>query len=179
VVGSIGFSLVSLFVFGTVAFAHSWMYEQLTVLGAFIAWLALFILLGGTALSPLVVAPHGRLRFYSLFASAFLAYGVSWIIAYFTFRNTVGEWLGSFVGSVSMAVVFAAGFRTMRSLPTFSALLFIANSIGYFVGALPYYALGKPFGLMIWGTLYGLCVGAGLGSVLYFAQTRATNAVSP
>ncbi len=178
VTGGIGFCLVSLCVFGTVAFAQRWMYDRLGVTGAYLACMTLFILLGGMALIPLV-GTRRLLRFYVMFAAAFFSYGISWMAAYFTFKNAVGEWLGSFAGSVSMALVFAAGFGVLRSAPLLSALLFVANSIAYFLGSVFYYSFGKPAGLLLWGAFYGFCLGAGLGAVLYTAQSqRASGSLS-
>src|SRR6201991_514259 len=72
--GGIGFSVVSLCVFATVAFAERWMYQNLGLPGSYLAWIALFILLSGAVFGSLVV-DHWRLpRFYLLFALAFFAY---------------------------------------------------------------------------------------------------------
>lgn len=172
VTGGIGFSIASLCVFATVAFAQKWMYDHLSVTGAYIAWITLFILLGGGALFPLAGGRWRLLRFYAIFGAAFFLYGISWMAAYFTFRNAVGEWLGGFVGSVLMALVFAAGYGALRSAPLLSALLFIASSIGYFLGSIIYYSLDKPVGMLLWGVVYGFCFGAGLGGALCLAQSR-------
>ena len=174
IVGAIGFSITSMAVFGSVAFAQRWFYDRLGVTGAFLAWLALFILLGGRLLSPLAAGALSLLRFYALFGSAFLAYGISWIAAYFTLKNAAGEWLGSLVGSVLMAVVFAAGLNALRSAPILSTVLFVANSIGYFLGSVIYYSLGKPIGLLLWGGFYGVSLGAGLGAAFSLAQSKQT-----
>ncbi|HEX5731944.1 MAG TPA: hypothetical protein VF131_03835 [Blastocatellia bacterium] len=171
VTGGIGFSLVSLCVFATVTFAQRSMYDRLGVTGAYIAWMILFMLLGGIALFPLVVGKRRLLRFYAMFGAAFFMYGISWMAAYFAFNRGAGEWLGSFAGSVSMALVFAAGFRVMRTAPLLAAILFVANSVGYFLGSVFYYTYGRPGGLLLWGAFYGLCLGAGLGAVLYIAQS--------
>jgi hypothetical protein len=172
ITGAIGFCLVSLCVFATVAFAQNWMYKHLSVFGAYIVWIALFILLGGKALSPLVIGPRRPLRFYALFGTAFFVYGISWMESYFTLPNTMGEWIGSLAGSVSMALVFAAGFKALRSTLVLSAVLFVANSIGYFGGLIFYSPLGEITGLLVWGAFYGLCLGAGLGAVIYIAQSQ-------
>ena len=119
--GGIGFSIASLCVFATVI-AQRWMYRHLGVIVTYIVWIALFILLGGRALSSLVVDTRRRGRFYVVFGLAFFAYGISWMAAYFTFRNAVGEWLGSLVGAVCMALVFAAWFGVLRSAPLFGDL---------------------------------------------------------
>jgi hypothetical protein len=169
-IGGLGFGVVSLCVFATVAFGERWMYRNLTVIGAYVAWTLLFILLGGAVLGSLVVGRWRLPRFYLLYGLAFFMYAVGWVIAYFALSDPVNEWLGSLAGSVLMALVFAAGFGVMRSALKFSALLFIANSIGYFSGAMLYASVGGSTGLLLWGLLYGLFLGAGMGAVLHFAQ---------
>jgi hypothetical protein len=62
----------------------------------------------------------------------------------------------------------------MGSVFQFSALLFIANSIGYFIGAILYARIGGSTGMLLWGVVYGLCLGAGMGAVLHFAQRWTT-----
>jgi hypothetical protein len=169
--GAAGFSLVSLFVFATVAFGQRWMYHHIGVTGAYLLWIALFIVLGGTALSRLVVGRR-LLGFYALFGAAFFVYGVSWTACYFWRSNAAGEWIGSLVGSVLMALVLAAGFRWLRSAPVLSVVLFVANSLGYFLGSFFFYSLSEPAGLLVWGVVYGACVGAGLGAALYLVQSK-------
>src|SRR5688572_28565153 len=115
VTGAIGFGVVSLVVFATVAFSERWMYQRLTVTGAYLVWTALFILLGGGALGSMVVGRWRLPKFYLLYGLAFLLYAVGWIAAYFTLHGTRGEWAGSLAGSILMGLVFAAGFNTIRS----------------------------------------------------------------
>jgi hypothetical protein len=173
--GAIGFGIVSLIVFATVAFAERWMYTNLTVLGAYLAWTVLFILLGGGALGSLVVG-HWRLpKFYMLYGLAFFAYAVNWMAAYFILRGTAGEWVGSLAGSLLMAVVFAAGFEALRSTPKFTLILFVANSAGYFLGSALNNAVRGPSGMLLWGVAYGLFLGAGIGAVLYYAQVKRSS----
>ena len=174
ITGAIGFSLVSLCVFATVAFAERWMYTNLSVLGAYVAWTALFILLGGSALGSLVVDRWRLPKFFLLFGLAFFAYAAGWVFAYFVWRGTTGEWIGSLAGSILMAAVFAAGFGAFRSILKLSALLFVTNSVGYFLGS----ALNDSFrgrsGMLMWGMVYGLFLGAGIGAVLQLLQTEST-----
>jgi hypothetical protein len=109
-------------------------------------------------------------KFYLLYGIAFFAYAVGWVGAYFTLKGKAGEWVGSVAGSVLMAFVFASGFGAIRSIMKLSAILFVANSLGYFAGsALNDYVGGKG-GMLLWGILYGLCLGAGIGAVLHLAQ---------
>ena len=169
-IGGLGFAVVSLCVFATVAFGERWMYRNLTVIGAYLAWTVLFIALGGAVLGSLVVGRWRLPRFYLLYGLAFFVYAVGWVVAYFALPSPSNEWLGSLAGSVLMALVFAAGFGVMRSALKFSVLLFIANSIGYFSGAMINASVGGRTGMLLWGLLYGLCLGAGIGSVLHFAQ---------
>ena len=72
VTGAIGFCVVSLCVFATVAFAERWMYQNLGVFGSYIAWTVLFIVLSGAVFGSLVVVDRWRLpKFYLLWAVAF------------------------------------------------------------------------------------------------------------
>ena len=170
--GGLGFGVVSLVVFATVAFAERWMYTNLGVVGAYLAWIALFIVLGGGVLGSLVVGRWQLPKFYLLFGLAFFAYAAGWVVAYFAFRGVLGEWLGSFAGSLLMGSTLAAGFGVASSAPKLSIVLFAANSVGYFLGSALNDSVGGSPGMLLWGTAYGVCFGAGLGAVLYLAQTQ-------
>lgn len=172
--GALGFCLVSLCVFATVAFAERWLYAHLGLLGSYLTWTALFILLGGGALGSLVTGRRRLPRFYLLFGLAFFAYAAGWVGAYFALRGTVGEWAGSLAGSLLMGSVLAVGFGVARSALNLSAALFVANSVGYFLGSALNNSVGGRAGMLLWGAVYGLCLGAGLGAALYLAQARRT-----
>jgi hypothetical protein len=171
-IGAIGFCAVSLCVFATVAFAERWMYANLGLYGSYLAWTALFIVLGGGVLGSLVVGRWRLPKFFLLYGLAFFAYAVGWVGAYFTLRGTAGEWIGSLVGSILMALVFAAGFGVLRSILKLSVLLFVANSLGYFIGSALNESVGGKAGMLLWGAVYGLFLGAGIGAVLHLAQVR-------
>jgi hypothetical protein len=170
--GALGFCVAGLCVFATVASAERWMYERLGLYGAYVVWTALFILLGGGALGSLAVGRWRLPRFYALFALAFLAYAAGWVGAYFTLRGAAGEWVGALAGCVLMGSVFALGFGVLRSTPKLSAVLFVAHTVGYFLGAALNGAVGGLAGMLLWGAVYGLALGAGLGAVLHLAQAR-------
>jgi hypothetical protein len=173
VTGALGFSAVSLCVFATVAFGERWMYTHLGALGAYLGWTALFILLGGAVLGSLVSGRWQLPKFYLLYGLAFFLYAAGWIAAYYSLRGVLGEWLGSLMGSILMALVFALGFKTTHSIFKFSVILIVTNSIGYFLGsALNDYVTSKA-GMLLWGVVYGLCLGAGMGVVLYLAQKES------
>ena len=176
--GSLGFFGASLLVFSTVAFAGYWMYENLGEGLAYAVWAALFILAGGAVLSRLVIGPGALLRFYPLFTFAFFLYAVGWIAAYFTLRDKRGEWLGSLVGTLLIAVVFAWGFRAWRAWPRMVIALFTSHSAGYFLGDLINSSLGGRAGMLLWGASYGWMFGMGLGYALYAAQREARYALT-
>jgi hypothetical protein len=176
--GGLGFGLVSLGVFATVAFAERWMYMRLGLSGAYLAWTLLFILPGGAALNALVVGERRGIKFYLLFGAAFFAYAVGWVAAYFLLSGGgAGEWVGSLVGSVLMGLAFAAGFRVLRSALVLCLILFISNSAGYFIGSAMNDSIGGRAGMLLWGAAYGLCLGAGLGAVLHLAQAARRDGV--
>ncbi len=168
--GSLGFCLVSLLVFATVAFAERWMYQTLGVAGAYTVWTLLFMLLGASVFLPLIINKARRLQFYFLFSLAFLCYAIGWIAAWFLVRGKLGEWLGSLGGSILMAMAFAAGFRAWRILLKLIIVLFVTNSIGYFIGDALNNLLSGKLGMLTWGAVYGFGLGAGLAAVLYFVQ---------
>jgi len=175
--GSIGFTLASLVVFGTVAFAGRWMYQNLGVAGAYLTWVLLFILLAGGLLGFLVTGPWRLPRFYLLFGLAFLGYSAGWIGAYFTVTGATGEWLGSLAGSVLLASILTLGFKATRSILNLSVLLFVTNSVGYFLGSTLNSAFGGRAGMLLWGLAYGLFLGSGLGAALHLVQTRSATTV--
>jgi len=168
--GGIGFGLVSLNVFATVAFGERWMYERLGLMTAYLAWTALFIILGGGVLGSLVVGRWRLPWFYLLFGLAFFAYAVGWVGAYFFLRGTLGEWVGSLVGSFMMGSVLALGLGARHSILKLCVILFAANSSGYFLGSALNDYIGGSSGMLSWGTVYGICLGAGLGAVLHYGQ---------
>jgi hypothetical protein len=146
------------------------MYSHLGLTGAYLTWTLLFILLGGGVLGFLLVGPGKLPRFYLLFAMAFLAYAAGWTGAYFTFRGKVGEWAGSVAGSLLLGSILAAGLGALRSAPKLSVVLFAANSAGYFLGSALNDFIGGNTGMLLWGIVYGVCLGGGLGAAIHMAQ---------
>src|SRR5215475_10704718 len=147
-IGSFGFCFASLCVFATVAFAEQWMYRNLGLSGAYVAWTVLFIFLGGALLSPLVIGPGRLWRFQLVFGMAFLLYAIGWVGSYFTLRGVAGEWAGSLVGSILMAFVIASAFGVIKTFFAQAAVLFIANSAGYFLGGAILYSTPGKIGML-------------------------------
>ena len=171
---SVGFSAVSLCVFSTVTFAERWMFQHLGVLGAYLGWTILFIVLGAVVLGSQITAPLRLSKFYLLYGLAFLLYAAGWVGSYLTLRGAAGEWIGSLTGSILMSLVFAVGFHRTRSALTFVLLLFVANSLGYFLGSGLYGSIGGQSGMLLFGVVYGLFLGAGIGAVLHLLQVQRT-----
>lgn len=172
VTGAVGFAVVSVCVFATVAFAERWMYRNLGLAGAYLAWTVLFILLSGAVFGSLVTGRWRLPRFYLLWALAFFAYAAAWMVAYFTLGRTTGELAGALAGSILMAVVLAAGFGSLGSVLKVSAGIFVANALGYFLGAAILESSHTPLGMLLFGVVYGLFFGAGIGAALHFVQKR-------
>ena len=172
--GAIGFGLVSLCVFATVAFAERWMYQTLGLTGAYLVWTVLFIALSGAVFGSLVVIRWRLPKFYILWGLAFFAYAVAWMIAYFMMPNTAGELVGALAGSVLMALIFAAGFGSLSSTLKLSAVLFVSNALGYFIGSTLNNTFRAEAGMLLWGIAYGLFFGAGIGAALYLVQQGRT-----
>lgn len=172
--GGLGFGLASLAVFATVAFGERWMYTQLGLWGAYLAWTVLFIGLGGGALLPLAPRTWRGGRFFGLFALAFFLYAATWTGIYFLSKGTrTGEWVASLGSSVVMAYTFVVAFRKPSPSAPLALVLFLANSLGYFAGSALNDAFARPTGMLLWGGVYGLCLGAGLGAVLSLAQSES------
>ena len=150
------------------------MYRTLGSLGAYLTWALLFVVLSGVVFESLVVVRSRLPSFYLLWAIAFFAYAAAWMAAYFTLGRTTGEFLGSLVGSVLMAVVLAAGFGSRGATLKISLVLFVANDIGYFLGSGLFDANPTATGMLLFGAIYGLFFGAGIGAALRMVQ-QASN----
>jgi hypothetical protein len=170
--GAIGFGIVSFCVFATVAFGERWLYTNLGLSGSYIAWIVLFILLSGAVFGSLVTGRWRLPKFYLLWAVAFFAYAAAWMIAYFSLGRTAGELVGALAGSILMALVLAAGFRSLSSTVKLSAVLLVSNALGYFLGAALFDSLSAPTGMLLFGVVYGLFFGAGIGAALHLVQQQ-------
>lgn len=168
--GSVGFGLASIAVFVIVGCGRPWMYRYLGALGPYLVATVLFIVLAGGILSRLVAGPGRLLHFYRLFGAAFFCYAAGWVIAYLALRNLLGELLGSIAGSCLLALVLAAAFKVGNSLPKLIPVLFLASSVGYFLGRLLHVAISGTVGMILFGAAYGLGFGAGLGYALFLVQ---------
>lgn len=161
--GALGFGSVSVLVYGTVAFAGGWLYRNLTELGAYGFWAALYLLGAPWVLGRLLVPAALRLRYGVAFVVGFLAYAGGWMAPYFALRNKPGEIVASILGPALLAVVMAAAFRRWQRFALVAVALMVGHGLGYFAGDLLHATLPKPWGMVMWGVCHGIGYGAAIG----------------
>lgn len=171
-IGSLGFTVASLVVFVTVAFGENWMYRRLGEVGSYAAWGAMFCVLGGILLSPLLRGPRRLPRFLPGFALSFIAYVVGWYLGYAALQGRGGELLGAVLGCLLFAAGLAVMFRikSMGLILQLFVVVFLLNAAGYFLGEFLYFTIRGRTGMVFWGLVYGLFFGSGIGAAIYLAQ---------
>ena len=187
--GSVGFAAVSLGGFAIWAFAGRWLGDRVGEAGMYAVSALVFVVLSGLFMRPLMVGPRPLPRFYRAFIPAFLAYAAVWSVAWFSMGFGVGEWIGSLLGVIVLAALLGRALGSYRAFLAVCLFLFVAHSLGYFLGGELYYWSNKReaaemfsgfsrrqialCGRMAWGLLYGLGFGAGLGYAFFKFQTPA------
>ncbi len=148
-----------------------------------------FLGLGGLALTPgsILETKKDVAGFCIRFAVGFAAYAFLWSISWFTFRDTFGEILGSFLGLLTIIAILRRETTSTRPLLTATAVVFLWHTLGYYTGGLTYQALqGRgqlgiqlPFepnsivtlARLSWGLFFGLGFGIGLVSLIQRPRT--------
>jgi hypothetical protein len=184
-IGTFGFALVSLAGFSVWAFAGQWFYQTVGEAGLYAVSAVVFVGVAGLLLNPLVEGGHRIWRFYKAFVPAFLAYSIVWSLCWFLLKSGKGEWLGSFLGCVAFAWLLGRSLGSTQELWKVILVLFAGHSAGYFLGGIVFVSKSIPdllqglsrqqIGLirkMLWGLLYGLGFGAGIGYAFYAFQRR-------
>jgi hypothetical protein len=100
--GSIGFMAVSVAGFAPWALAGRVLHHSVGEVGLYVACAVVFIGLSGAVLPRLIIGPGSLWRFYALFAVAFTAYSVGWIIGWMALRGNVGSLAGLLLGTATM-----------------------------------------------------------------------------
>jgi hypothetical protein len=146
----------------------------------YIAIAGVYLLFGGLALSRLVLGRATTAGFAALFATAFLAYAVLWCAVYFGLgRKYFADLWAALVGLLPVVLLFRAAFGTKSPgwLPLFLAL-FAFHSTGYYLGNYLSTAIRGTNGQLLWGAAHGVGFGAGLGFLLFHAQSRLKKRLS-
>ncbi|PYJ83355.1 MAG: hypothetical protein DME22_15935 [Verrucomicrobia bacterium] len=171
--GAGGFCVVGVAVFAFVAATDNWLRRQVGEVSAYAVYALLFILLAGALFRRLVIKPAPLFRCYILFALAFLLYSAAWTAAWVSLRNKPGEWLASLVATTALGLTLAKAFDAPKQTFKVIAVLFVTRSAGYFVGEFLHHAISGLPGWLLWGAVYGLGLGGGLGYTLYACQELA------
>ena len=181
---------VSVAGFAPWAFAGRDLHHAVGEVGLYLACAVVFIGLSGAVLHRLIIGPGSLWRFYALFAFAFTAYSVSWIIGWMALRGNVGSLTGLLLGTSVMGWLLVHAFDSRNELLKVVAPLFILNALGYFAGGwVEGYVASMPgdrllgfavtrhermrVAMLLWGVCYGLGLGAGLGLAFFYCQAQA------
>lgn len=192
--GIVGFTLLSIAGFVPWAVFGKWFYGKIGESGLYAVCAVVFIGLSGPLLHRLIIGAGSLSRFYKLFTMAFAANSVLWIAGWMTVRGHFGSIVGLLAGTAAMGALIAIAFDAGDQMLKVIAVLFVLNSVGYFVGGwvesavaaakqLSFFGHVVPRGsrLMIakllWGVCYGLGFGAGLGLAFAFCQARTRHAL--
>jgi hypothetical protein len=180
--GAIGFAVVSIAAFLPWVFAGKWAYKNPGEIVMYSMCAAIFILLSGVALAPLIIGPGALKRFYALFTIAFICYSAAWIAAWMCLRGVnvhARGAIGLFAGCSLMCALFAAAFSAWREFPKMLAAIFVLNAAGYFAGvgieiALSTFRTPTVAVVMklLWGFFFGIGFGAGLGVAFHLSQRQ-------
>jgi hypothetical protein len=183
--GTIGFTLVSLAGFSAWAFGGSWFYKNVGEGGLYAVSTIIFIGFAGIFLHPLIMGERKLIRFYKAFIPAFVLYAVVWSVCWFLLKFGLGEWLGSLLGCAAFSFVLARSFKSTSAFLKVVAIMFVAHSAGYFLGKIIYMSGSTPPGFLsslsksqfsllkklLWGLFYGLGFGAGIGYAFHALQS--------
>jgi hypothetical protein len=186
--GSVGFAIVSVAAFSVWAFAGKWFQHHGGEGALYGACTLAFALLSGLLLCPLMRGSASVMRFYSIFAPAFVAYAIVWCLAWFALHYGLGEWLGALLGSAAFVGVLCWRFQNGRPFILVSLIVFALNLAGYFLGGHLTHWLLSPHGSALltgvskpgiavvaklcWGLVYGLGFGAGIGYAFHTIQNK-------
>ena len=173
--GVIGFTLLSIAGFAPWPILDLW-FRHGTEMQLYILCTAIFIGLSAPLLHRLIIGPGSLLRFYKLFAIAFIAYAAAWVVFWIWLRGREGEIAGLLGGAIAMGAILAFAFGAQRSVVKIIAALFVLNAAGYFLGGWFEGKLAihhRLAAMLLWGVCYGIGFGAGLGLAFHICQTRA------
>ncbi len=182
--GVIGFTVVSIAGFAPWAVMGNWFYRYIGEAGLYAVCAVVFIGTAGLFMHRLIIGPGSLSRFYTLFAVSFAAYSIAWIVGWMALKGHAGSVVGLLAGTTLMGLMLGRAFDASRETLNVIAVLFVLNTVGYFVGGVFEGAVIGIKGLSIsetmqlvvaksvWGIFYGAGFGAGLGLAFYLCQTK-------
>lgn len=171
--GAVGFTLLSVAGFAPWAVTGRTLYHAIGEAGMYAVCALVFLALSGPLLHRLLPGPGSLGRFYKVFGIAFTAYSVAWMVGWMSLRGHPGSLAGLFAGTAVMSVILAAAFDAWASLLKLTAVLFLANATGYFIGGVAEANVPGVTGKLLWGVCYGVGFGAGLGYAFHECQSAA------
>ncbi len=158
-----------------------WAYQLIRAEIPQYAVIALIIVgLGGWVTGRIAVRRGAPWSFPACFAIGFLAYAALWSVAWFALRRHMpgADFVGSVAGLAALAVVWHAAFGRMRGLGVSVLVLLALHSAGYYAGGRLHVMVEGPAGKLLWGVMYGLGLGAGMGCVLWGLQVPRAGAAT-
>ena len=170
-VGTLGFTIVSVLMFGLWAVAGRWLQQELGEL-LFYSVLAVGFMAGGGGVFKPILIGENLGRFYVLFVGSFFVYAAVWTLCWFEVPN-YGEWLATVFGPAAMGLMFAWTFGAPARRWRCVAGLVAGHTAGYFIGSWLFALdlLHNRFGMLLWGVTYGAGFGAGISSALFACQS--------
>ncbi len=189
-VGIIGFTIVSIAGFVPWAIFGRTLQRAVGELGMYLVCMAVFLGLSGLVMHRLIIGPGSLIRFQKIFGVAFAGYSAGWIAGWMLLGGHAGSLVGLLAGTTLMGWILTRAFSAAQSTFQVVAVLFVLNSLGYFVGgwveagvaSLKNSAVfGVPVSrnvqvraaMLLWGVFYGVGFGAGLGWAFHLCQADA------
>jgi hypothetical protein len=172
-IGALGLCVIAVIVFSVIAGIDSWLKPRLGEAGSYAVYALLIILPAAGLFGRLLIRPAPLIRFYILFAVAFILYSTAWTTVWLALRTKPGEWLASLAATTAIGLTLATAFDAPKQACKVIAVLFVTRSAGYFGGELLHSAIPGMAGWLLWGAAYGLGLGAGLGYALHACQEPA------
>jgi hypothetical protein len=156
----------------------------------YLACALVFVAGSGLLLSPLILGPGSRPRFFKLFTVAFTAYSLGWTAGWMLLGGHTGSLVGLLAGTAAMGWILTRAFAAPKATLQVIVILFVLNAAGYFVGGWADGAMrgwtdpqwfGTPLtrrtqariAMLLWGVCYGLGFGAALGWAFHRCQAEA------
>lgn len=171
--GALGFGLVSVLAYSIWAFR---LIRSDAVL--FPAVAVVYIALTGLVLGRLVLGAGTTTRFAALFAAAFLVYALFYCAFWFGLRGKyLADLWGSVLGLAAFTFMVSRAFEKRDQFLLLCLVLLLTHSAGYYLGGYFYDtvrdAAGRrsSTGRLLWGGAHGVGFGAGLGFLLFHAQS--------